>query len=54
MAKFPEAMARMFHHVYVCRNCKQKVKSTPQKVINKTVLCKRCGGRAFRPIKSKK
>ncbi len=51
MAKFPEAQARLFGNVYVCRGCKTKMKSTPQKVNLKKLVCRRCGKRAFRAIK---
>jgi len=51
MAKFPEAAARLFHNVFVCRNCKTKIRSTPQKVILKKLKCRNCGKKVFRPIK---
>ena len=54
MAKFPEATARMFHNVFVCKKCKTKVRAHPQKVRQGKVTCRRCGGKAFRAKKSKK
>jgi len=51
MAKFPEAIARLFQNVFVCRNCKTKVRSTSQKINLKLVTCKRCGKKVFRAIK---
>ncbi len=54
MARFPEAIARLFKNVYVCKNCKTKMKANTAKVLNKELVCKKCGGRHFRPIKSKK
>jgi len=51
MGKFLEGSARLFQNVYVCRNCKIKVRSTPQKIMLKKIVCKRCGKRAFRAIK---
>lgn len=51
MVKFPEAQQRLFTHVYVCRNCKTKMKSTPVKINLKKLVCKTCGKRNFRPIK---
>ena len=51
MAKFPEAQARLFKNIYVCRNCKTKMRSTPQKVNLKKLVCRKCGKRVFRPIK---
>jgi len=54
MAKFPEAAARLFHGVFVCRKCKSKKRADIRKVLEKKVTCRKCGGRAFRAIKSKK
>lgn len=54
MAKFEEASKRLFSRVYVCRKCKKKKRIEPTKVTAKTVVCKNCGSRAFRPIKKHK
>jgi len=51
MVKFPEASLRMFKNIFVCRRCKAKIRSIPQKIIHKKVKCRRCGGRAFRPMR---
>jgi len=51
MAKFAEAINRMFGRVFVCRNCKTKIKTDMQKVIAGEARCKKCGGKTFRPIK---
>jgi ribosomal protein L40E len=54
MGKFPEAAARLFHGIFVCRKCKTKKRTDVNKILAKRVSCKKCGGKAFRPIKSKK
>lgn len=54
MAKFPEAAGRLFRNVYVCKKCKTKIKAQPLKILGKKVSCRRCQGKNFRPIKSKK
>ena len=54
MAKFKEASARLFHNVYVCKKCKTKRRVAASKVIQKKVLCRRCGCKAFRAIKKSK
>ncbi|MAF51141.1 MAG: 50S ribosomal protein L40e [Nanoarchaeota archaeon] len=54
MAKFPEAAARLFHNVFVCKKCKSKRKGDIRKVLDKKITCRKCGGTAFRSIKSKK
>ena len=51
MVKFPEAQARLFNNVYVCRSCKTKIRSTPQKVNLGKLICRKCGKRVFRAIK---
>ena len=53
-SKFPEAMNRIFNNVYVCRKCKTKRRSIPKFVLGKKLTCKRCGSKAFRPLKKTK
>jgi hypothetical protein len=53
MVKFPEADARLFKGVFVCRKCKTKTKTTNLKVLAGKVTCKKCGGHAFRPLRKK-
>ena len=52
--KFPEAKARLFTNVYVCRKCKGKIRTSPAKVLSKKARCRKCSGKSLRPIKSKK
>ncbi len=54
MARIPEASARLFANVFVCKKCKTKIKSTPQKIMQRKIICRRCGCKAFRPIKKGK
>ena len=54
MARFPEAVARMFGRVYVCKKCKTKRKADPSKIRAGKIKCKKCNSKSFRPIKSKK
>jgi ribosomal protein L40E len=54
MAKFPEALRRLFIGVYVCRKCKRKIRGTNKQLLQKTLRCRKCGGKAFRPIKKPK
>ena len=53
MVKFPEAQARMFKGVFVCRRCKSKIRSDNMKVIAKQVKCRKCGGKVLRPVRKK-
>ena len=53
MVKFPEAETRKFHNVFVCKNCKQKLRAPNLKVLAGKLTCKSCGGHAFRPVRKK-
>jgi|TARA_Y100000310_G_C20703963_1_gene832928 ribosomal protein L40E len=54
MVRFPEATARLFHKIFVCKKCKGKIKADVRKVLLKKVSCRNCGGKSFRIIKSKR
>ncbi len=54
MVRFPEATTRLFYNVFVCKKCKSKRKADMRKVMLKKVSCRRCGGKSFRMIKSKR
>lgn len=54
MVKFDEAAGRLFRGIFVCRKCKAKIRADINKVLAKKVCCRRCGGKVFRPIKSKR
>jgi len=49
--KFPEAVKRLYDHVFVCKKCKTKRRAALGKIRLNKVACRRCGGKAFRPIK---
>jgi ribosomal protein L40E len=46
---FPEATARLFQRVFVCRVCKSKIRADVAKVRAGKVKCRKCGSRALRP-----
>ncbi|HII15633.1 MAG TPA: hypothetical protein HA362_04940 [Nanoarchaeota archaeon] len=54
MGKFDEAIGRMFNRVFVCRNCKTKIKTDKMRILKKEIICKKCGSDQFRPIKKSK
>jgi len=54
MVKFPEATARIFRNVFVCRRCKTKIRAPISKILQRKVSCRRCGSKALRPIKKSK
>ncbi len=54
MVRFPEATARLFRNVFVCKKCKSKIKADNRKILDKKITCRKCQGKNFRMIKSKK
>ena len=46
---FPEAMARLFTRVYVCRECSSKIRADSAKVRAGKVKCRKCRSSALRP-----
>jgi ribosomal protein L40E len=48
---FPEAVARLYQRVFVCRVCKSKMRADPAKVRGGKVKCRKCGSRSLRPKK---
>ena len=53
MVKFPEADARKFKNVFVCRKCKTKLRAPNQKVLSGRLICKNCNRHVFRTVKKK-
>lgn len=51
MAKkvFPEAVARLYHRVFICRVCKSKIRADLTKVRVRKVKCRKCGSYDLRP-----
>jgi ribosomal protein L40E len=45
---FPEALARLYSRVFVCRVCKSKIRADPAKVRAGKVKCRRCGSKDLR------
>jgi len=51
--KFPEAEARLFKNVFVCRKCKTKRRAPTMKVMEGKIACRRCGSKALKPVRKK-
>jgi len=51
--KLPAAQARLYKNMFVCKNCKAKLRANPRKVLEGKVRCRKCLKTAFRPIKKK-
>ena len=54
MVKFPEAEARLYKNIFVCKKCKSKQRASMQKILQGKVTCRSCGAKAFRAIKKAK
>ena len=52
--KIPAAQTRLFKNIFVCKNCGQKMRANSLKILARTVKCRKCSKKSFRPIKSKK
>lgn len=52
--KFKEAQDRLFNNVFVCRNCKHKIRTTSRRVLEGTTKCRFCGRTALRAKKKDK
>jgi len=52
--KIPEAIARKFNNVWICRRCKSKARADNLRIMKKEIVCKRCGQRCFRPKSKEK
>ncbi len=53
MAKIKEAHNRIFKNIYVCKKCRTKIRSDPQKILKGKVKCRKCKKSAFRPLRKK-
>jgi len=53
MGKIIEATNRLYKNVFVCKKCQSKMRSDSQKILKGKVKCRKCGKRAFRPLKKK-
>ena len=51
--KIPAAQKRLFANVFICKNCNQKIKMEPLKIMSGKVSCRKCKGKDFRPIRKK-
>jgi len=51
--KLPVTQARLYKNVFVCKNCKIKIRADPRKIIEGKIRCRKCLKKAFRPIRRK-
>lgn len=53
MAKFPEANVRLFKNIFVCKDCKSKIRAPNMKVILGKIKCRKCAGNSLRTVRKK-
>ena len=53
MSKFEEAIARKQKNIFVCKNCKAKIRAPSLKVAQKKVTCRSCKSTKLRPKRKK-
>ncbi|MBW2965760.1 50S ribosomal protein L40e [Candidatus Woesearchaeota archaeon] len=53
MAKIPEADARIFRNIFICKKCKSRIRASSMKVTQGKIKCRKCGSRALRPVRKK-
>jgi hypothetical protein len=51
--KIPAAQNRLFKNMFICKNCNQKMKLDPGKVMSGKVSCRKCKHKDFRTIRKK-
>ncbi|MBR9705647.1 hypothetical protein GOV14_01300 [Candidatus Pacearchaeota archaeon] len=51
--KLPVTQARLFKNIFVCKNCKSKVRAEARRILDGKVRCRKCLKKDFRPIRKK-
>jgi formylmethanofuran dehydrogenase subunit E len=51
--KLPATQARLFKNIFVCKDCKTKLRADSRKILEGKVRCRKCLGKAFRPVRKK-
>ncbi|MBU0459188.1 MAG: 50S ribosomal protein L40e [Nanoarchaeota archaeon] len=53
MVKFEEAGKRLQKNIFVCKNCKSKIRASSLKVSQSKIKCRSCSSRKLRPKRKK-
>jgi len=51
--KLPATQARLYKNIFICKNCKAKIRADSRKILEGKIRCRKCLKRSFRPIKKK-
>ena len=53
MVKFAEGQTRLYKNIFVCRNCKTKIRAPSSKILLGKVHCRKCKSKALRAVRKK-
>ncbi len=53
MVKFPEANTRIYKNIFVCKDCKTRIRANQMKVIQGKISCRKCKSRSLRTVRKK-
>ena len=53
MAKIPAAQTRLFKGIFICKVCSTKKRADARKILEGKVKCRKCGAKAFRPLRKR-
>ncbi|MCP3685609.1 MAG: 50S ribosomal protein L40e [bacterium] len=53
MVKFPEAEARFFRGIFICKKCKTKIRAPSLKVVQNKISCRKCKSKSLRAVRKK-
>jgi len=51
--KILAAQARLFKNIFICKNCKARIRADPRKILERKVRCRKCLRKDFRPVRKK-
>ena len=51
--KLLAAQARLYKNMFVCKNCKSKIRADSRKIIEGKIRCRKCLKKVFRPVRKK-
>ncbi len=53
MATFPEAEARLYQNIYICRKCESKIRVPISKVLAGKAVCRNCKSKQLRVVRKR-
>lgn len=53
MVKFPEAQARKFRSIFVCKKCSSRIRTQSAKITQGKVKCRKCKSKRFKAVRKK-